>query len=143
MRFMIIAAAAILAVTSIPADAQPSANAPFACETLVHRQTLGGSPPITARVLKQTYAPGKPPLMHRHKVGEVIYVLSGTGTNTMNGKTTALTPDRALIVPAGTDHAVAGTGSAGVTVISVQISDTKSPWFKTRNSNKPPKACRD
>jgi len=81
--------------------------------------------------------------MHRHKVGEVVYVLSGSGTNTMNGKTTALIPDRAVIVPAGTEHAIAGTGSTGVTVISVQISDATSPWFKIRNSNKPLKACRD
>jgi quercetin dioxygenase-like cupin family protein len=136
--------ALVLALTPLaPVSAQPASPTAFSCETLAHRQVIGGTPPIAVRVVKQTSAPGKVPLMHRHKVGEIIYVLSGTGTNTMNGKTTALSADSAVVVPAGTEHAIGGTGSAGVTVISVQMTDTKSSWFSTKGSNKPPKACRD
>lgn len=144
MRIAVIVAL-VLALGPSAVRAQPvspQAPAGFTCETLAHRQMLGGSPPITARVLKQTYATGKVPVMHRHKVGEILYILSGSGTNTMDGKTTALSPDHAIIIPAGTEHALAGTGSAGLTVVSVQVSDTKSPWFKVRN-NKKLKACSD
>ena len=143
MRITIIVALILALTPFAPAGAQAAAPTGFSCETLAHRQVIGGTPPIAVRVVKQTYAPGKVPLMHRHKVGEIIYVVSGTGTNTMNGKTTALSPDSAIIVPAETEHAIAGTGTAGVTVVSVQMTDTKTSWFKTRGSNKPPKACRD
>lgn len=81
------------------------------------------------------------PLMHRHKFGEILYLLSGSGTDTTNGHKSALSADRALVIPAGTYHSIA-PGPNGVTVLSVQFTDTTAAAWEPKNF-KGPSACRD
>ena len=139
MRSLIFAAFVFALIGATPVEA---ATVTFSCETLAHRQFLLDDPAISARVVKQVYVPGKTPLYHRHKVGEILYVLAGHGSSISDGKTTPLLPGQVLIVPAKTEHAITATGASGLTVLAVQLSDRKSPWWKTRNGEKP-KACND
>jgi quercetin dioxygenase-like cupin family protein len=126
----------------IAATPTEAAAATFSCETLAHRQLLSVDPAISARVVKQVYVPGKAPLFHRHKVGEILYVLAGRGSSITDGKTTPLLPGHAVVIPAGTEHAIASAGASGLTVLAVQLSDRTSPWWTTR-SGQNPKACND
>ena len=136
--------AIVLLAATLPAAAQQGSQPGFACQTLVHRQILKGeSPPLHVRVLKQTYFPGKASLPHRHQAGEILYVISGSGTNRMNGKTTRLVAGHALVIPADVEHEIAGTGANGVTLLAVQMSDVATPFVKPRAGHQNPGACSD
>jgi len=125
--------------------AAPSANpyAGFSCMTLAHRQSLAGAPGVTFRVLKQTYAPTFAATKHRHKFGEILYLLSGSATDTTNGRKTALTGNRAIVIPAETYHDIK-PGPKGAVLLDVQFLDTnpKTPGWEPK-VYKAPQMCKD
>jgi quercetin dioxygenase-like cupin family protein len=139
MRSLILTGFVLASIAATPAEA---ATVAFPCETLAHRQLLSVDPAISVRVVKQVYVSGKTPLFHRHKVGEILYVLAGRGSSITAGKATPLLPGHALVIPAGTEHAIASAGAGGLTVLAVQLSDRTSPWWTTRTGENP-KACKD
>ena len=135
-----------LAISLAPAAAQAAPQATplpgFACTTLAPRQPMPGAPNVTFRVLKQTYSHGVAAVPHKHKFGEVLYLLSGSGTNTMNGKTTPLSADSALVVPADTNHTILPTGNGDLTVLDVQFTDKATPGWQPQAFHGP-SACAD
>lgn len=138
---MLTKAAAILGLIALLGAAPAKQNVGFSCTTLAHRQTLANAPGTTFRVLKMHFAANQPRVMHRHPFGEILYLLSGSGWNLMNGKKSRLSSDRAVVVPAGSEHAIIA-GSAGTTLLSVQFADTASSMFHA-TKRKVPEACTD
>lgn len=135
-----------LAISLAPLAAQAAPQATpvpgFACSTLAPRQAMPGAPNVTFRVLKQTYSHGMKAVPHSHKFGEILYLLNGTGTNTMNGKTTALSSDEALVIAPNTEHYLLPTGSGDLTMLDVQFTDKSAPgWHPT--AYRGPSACSD
>lgn len=126
-------------IAAAPANPYPG----FSCMTLAHRQTLAGAPGVTFRVLKQTYAPNFVPAKHRHKFGEILYLLSGSATDTTNGRKTALTGNRAIVIPAETYHDIT-PGPKGAVLLDVQFLDTnpKTPGWEPK-VYKAPQMCKD
>jgi quercetin dioxygenase-like cupin family protein len=124
------------------ANAQPTPYPGFSCATLAQRQKLAGAPGLTFRVVKTTWSASSKPLPHRHRFGEILYLLSGSGTNTMNGKTLALSADSAIVVPADTDHAIAAKGDSPVTLLAVQFTDAHSPAWSSKTDSGP-SVCHD
>lgn len=125
--------------------AAPAANpyAGFSCITVAHRQSLPSAPGVTFRVLKQTYAPSFAPVKHRHKFGEILYLLSGAATDMTNGRKTALTGNRAIVIPAQTYHTIT-PGPKGAVLLDVQFLDTnpKTPGWEPQ-VYKAPQMCKD
>jgi len=115
----------------------------FSCITLAHRQSLPSAPGVTFRVLKQTYAPTFPRVKHRHKFGEILYLLSGSATDTTNGRKTVLTGNRAIVIPAETYHDIT-PGSKGAVLLDVQFLDAKptTPGWEPV-VYKAPQMCKD
>jgi quercetin dioxygenase-like cupin family protein len=111
--------------------------------TLAHRQALPSAPGVTFRVLKQTYAPTFRPAKHRHKFGEILYLLSGSATDTTNGRKTVLTGNRAIVIPAETYHEIA-PGPKGAVLLDVQFLDNnpKTPGWEPK-VYKAPQMCKD
>ena len=132
-------------VFAVVVAAAPAANPypGFSCVTLAHRQTLAGAPGVTFRVLKQTYSPSFGPAKHRHRFGEILYLLSGSATDTTNGRKTALTGNRAIVIPAETYHSIA-PGPKGAILLDVQFLDTnpKTPGWEPQ-VYKAPQMCKD
>lgn len=142
MRTILIGA--LLIATQLGASGTQPAPTPypgFSCKTLAHRQPLASAPGTTFRVLRLTFAPNFVPLAHTHKYGEILYLLSGSATDTVNGKAVPFSTDAAIVIPAGTVHLVK-PGASGVTMLSVQFGDTKSPEFRT-TMTKDTYSCKD
>ena len=123
MRLTMTVLALLFTVAAAPA---PKHYYGFSCVVLAQRRSLPGTPGVTFRVLKIHFAANqRGHEMHRHKLGEILYLLSGSGWNAMNGKKTPLSSDAALVIPAATHHEIL-PGPAGVTLLTVQFTDTKS-----------------
>jgi mannose-6-phosphate isomerase-like protein (cupin superfamily) len=132
MRSIAAVAAALLLLTPVasPAqDATPAAKATpypgFSCATLLHKRSVTGAPGVCAASI------------HHHQFGEIVYLLSGSGTNTMKGATTPLSADSAIYIPAGTDHSISPAGSGSVTVLAVQFAGTSGPSWQPKSYNGP------
>lgn len=124
MRMRILTAGVLTLLTMvIPVSAREAARTPgFTCDLLAARQPLPGSSTVDFRVTKMTFATASAAAMHRHKYGEILYLLSGSGSSTIeHGATTALSKDRAIVIPANVYHKLTPTGSAPLTVLSVQF----------------------
>lgn len=125
--------------------AAPAANAypGFSCVTVAHRQNLPGAPGVTFRVLKQTYSASFARTKHRHKFGEILYLLSGSAVDTTNGRKTVLTGNRAVVIPAETYHDIA-PGPKGAVLLDIQFLDTnpKTPGWEPQ-VYKQPQMCKD
>jgi quercetin dioxygenase-like cupin family protein len=116
----------------------------FSCTTLARRHTVPQNPNLNFRVLKLTFEPGYVPAnnMHKHKYGEIVYLLSGSGADqNANGTKTPLTPDKALFIPPTEVHTIVPTGNTPVSVISLQFTDAKAPAFTA--VSKVPAVCKD
>jgi quercetin dioxygenase-like cupin family protein len=139
VSFSIVTLFAVL-VAAAPA-AKPFAG--FSCMTLAHRQSLPGAPGETFRVLKQTYSPAFAPVRHRHEFGEILYLLSGSATDTTNGRKTILTGDRAIVIPAETYHDIT-PGPNGAVLLDIQFLDRnpKTPGWEPK-VYKAPELCKD
>jgi quercetin dioxygenase-like cupin family protein len=143
MYFKLAVCCSLVLANLASASAQSATPVPgFSCVTLAHRQPVPGAPNVTFKVLRQTYETPASTALHKHKHGEIIYLLSGSGTNTMNGRTSALTQDKALIVPANAVHELRQTGSEPLVVLDVQFTDTKRPSWEPK-TYKGPSVCKD
>jgi quercetin dioxygenase-like cupin family protein len=145
MRTLCIGACLLTVVAGTPAAAQQAQTLPhFSCTTLAQRHSVPGNPNLHVRVLKLTFEPGYVPSqnMHRHKYGEIVYLLSGSGADqTIDGKKTPLTTSKALFIPPTEVHTIVPTGNTPVSVISVQFTDAKAPAFIA--VSKVPAVCKD
>jgi quercetin dioxygenase-like cupin family protein len=141
----VVAASILIAAAGAPAVAQQPQTLPhFSCLTLGHRQVVPGNPNLAFRVLKLTFEPGYDPSqnMHRHKYGEIVYLLSGQGADqTIAGKKTPLSPVKALFIPPTEVHTIVPTGKSLLSVISVQFTDATAPAFTA--VSKVPAVCKD
>jgi len=91
----------------------------FALPGLRHR-TVGGKDVgvESMEVWLQTIEPGAATPMHRHACEEVIVVLSGSGTLTIEGETTAFGPNSTLIIPNDVVHQIVNTGVAEMHLVA-------------------------
>lgn len=130
-----------LLVATLAASPGPRHYLGFSCVVLAHRQNLPSAPGVSFRVLKLHFNGNQPGhVMHSHKFGEILYLLSGNGWNSMNGKKTALSSNAALIIPAGTRHEIV-PGPGGVTMFTVQFTDVKSASPFEPKSSAVPDVC--
>jgi len=118
----------------IPVSAREAARTPgFSCDLLAARQPLPGSSTVDFRVTKMTFATASAATMHRHKYGEILYLLSGSGSSILeNGSTTVLSKNKAIVIPANVYHKLKPAGTSPLTVLSVQFPDHHSVAYDPR-----------
>jgi quercetin dioxygenase-like cupin family protein len=130
-----------LLLTSVAATPSSHHYLGFSCVVLAHRQNLPSAPGVSFRVLKLHFSGNQPGhVTHSHKFGEILYLLSGSGWNMINGKKTPLSSNSALIIPAGTRHEIV-PGAGGVTMFTVQFTDVKSASPFEPKSSAVPDVC--
>lgn len=136
--------AAILALF-IALGATPAPKArylDFSCVKLARRQPLPGAPGVTFRIRKLIFgASGRGSVIHRHKFGEILYLLSGSGWNVTSGKKTPLSSESVVVIPANTHHQIL-PGPKGATLLAVQFSDNAASAFEAKN-HVVPDYCKD
>jgi len=91
----------------------------FALPGLRHR-TVGGKDGgvKSMEVWQQTIAPGAATPVHRHACEEVIVILTGAGTLTIDGETTAFGPNSTLIIPNDVVHQIANTSADEMNLVA-------------------------
>ena len=86
---------------------------------LKHRTVGGKADGVgTMEVWQQTIAAGAATPVHRHACEEVIVVLTGSGTLTIEGKPTAFGPNSTLIIPNDVVHQIVNTGADDMDIIA-------------------------
>jgi len=86
---------------------------------LKHRTVGGKAAGVgTMEVWQQTIAAGAATPVHRHACEEVIVILTGSGTLTIEGKTTAFGPNSTLIIPNDVVHQIVNTGADDMDIIA-------------------------
>jgi mannose-6-phosphate isomerase-like protein (cupin superfamily) len=85
-------------------------------------QTVGYSffrnvPNLKLVFRKRAFKPGSGVGHHVQKEDEIYYVLSGTGTMTLDGKTVEITPGTAVLTRPGSSHSLKQTGSEDLVVL--------------------------
>ena len=85
-------------------------------------QTVGYSffrtvPNLKIVFRKRAFKPGSGVGHHVQKEDEIYYVLSGTGTMTLDGKTVDITPGTAVLTRPGSSHSLKQTGSEDLVVL--------------------------
>jgi len=66
---------------------------------------------------KRALKPGSGIGPHEQKEDEIYYVLSGTGTMTLDGKTVDITPGTAVLTRTGSSHSLKQTGSEDLVIL--------------------------
>ena len=66
---------------------------------------------------KRALKPGAGIGYHEQKEDEIYYVLSGTGTMTLDGKTVNVTPGTAVLTRTGSSHSLRQTGSEDLVIL--------------------------
>ena len=66
---------------------------------------------------KRAFKPGSGVGHHVQKEDEIYYVLSGTGTMTLDGKSVDITPGTAVLTRPGSSHSLKQTGSDDLVVL--------------------------
>jgi mannose-6-phosphate isomerase-like protein (cupin superfamily) len=66
---------------------------------------------------KRAFKPGSGVGHHVQKEDEIYYVLSGTGTMTLDGKTVEITPGTAVLTRPGSSHSLKQTGTEDLVVL--------------------------
>ena len=66
---------------------------------------------------KRALKPGSGIGLHEQKEDEIYYVLSGTGTMTLDGKTVNVTPGTAVLTRSGSSHSLRQTGSEDLVIV--------------------------
>src|SRR5208337_3650762 len=91
----------------------------FALPGLTHR-TVGGKDGgvKSMEVWQQTIAPGAATPVHRHACEEVIVILTGAGTLTIDGETTAFGPNSTLIIPNDVVHQIVNTSADEMNLVA-------------------------
>ena len=85
-------------------------------------QTVGYSffkdvPKLGLVFRKRALKPGSGIGLHVQKEDEIYYVLSGTGTMTLDGKTVNVTPGTAVLTRTGSSHSLRQTGSEDLVIM--------------------------
>ena len=85
-------------------------------------QTIGYSffskvPKLGLIFRKRALKPGSGIGLHEQKEDEIYYVLSGTGTMTLDGKTVNVTPGTAVLTRTGSSHSLKQTGSQDLVIM--------------------------
>jgi len=85
-------------------------------------QTVGYSffrtvPNLKLVFRKRAFKPGSGVGHHVQKEDEIYYVLSGTGTMTLDGKTVEIKPGTAVLTRPGSSHSLKQTGSEDLVVL--------------------------
>ena len=85
-------------------------------------QTIGYSffskvPKLGLVFRKRALKPGSSIGLHEQKEDEIYYVLSGTGTMTLDGKTVNVTPGTAVLTRTGSSHSLKQTGSEDLVIL--------------------------
>jgi mannose-6-phosphate isomerase-like protein (cupin superfamily) len=85
-------------------------------------QTVGYSffnsvPNLELVFRKRALKPGSGIGLHEQKEDEIYYVLSGTGTMTLDGKTVNITPGTAVLTRTGSSHSLKQTGSDDLVIL--------------------------
>ena len=85
-------------------------------------QTVGYSffkdvPKLKLVFRKRALKPGSGIGLHVQKEDEIYYVLSGTGTMTLDGKTVNVTPGTAVLTRTGSSHSLKQTGSEDLVIM--------------------------
>ena len=85
-------------------------------------QTVGYSffstvPKLGLIFRKRALKPGSAIGLHEQKEDEIYYVLSGTGTMTLDGKTVTVTPGTAVLTRTGSSHSLKQTGSDDLVIL--------------------------
>jgi mannose-6-phosphate isomerase-like protein (cupin superfamily) len=85
-------------------------------------QTVGYSffrnvPKLGLVFRKRALKPGSGIGLHEQKEDEIYYVLSGTGTMTLDGKTVHVTPGTAILTRPGSSHSLRQTGSEDLVIL--------------------------
>lgn len=85
-------------------------------------QTIGysffrGVPDLKLVFRKRAFKPGSGVGHHVQKEDEIYYVLSGTGTMTLDGKTVDITPGTAVLTRPGSSHSLKQTGTEDLVVL--------------------------
>ena len=85
-------------------------------------QTVGYSffkdvPKLGLVFRKRALKPGSGIGLHVQKEDEIYYVLSGTGTMTLDGKTVNVTPGTAVLTRTGSSHSLKQTGSEDLVIM--------------------------
>jgi mannose-6-phosphate isomerase-like protein (cupin superfamily) len=66
---------------------------------------------------KRALKPGSGIGLHEQKEDEIYYVLSGTGTMTLDGKTVNVTPGTAVLTRTGSSHSLRQTGKEDLVIL--------------------------
>lgn len=85
-------------------------------------QTVGYSffgkvPNLKLVFRKRALKPGSGIGLHEQQEDEIYYVLSGTGTMTLDGKTVDITPGTAVLTRTGSSHSLKQTGSEDLVIL--------------------------
>ena len=85
-------------------------------------QTIGYSffrtvPNMKLVFRKRAFKPGSGVGHHVQKEDEIYYVISGTGTMTLDGKTVDITPGTAVLTRPGSSHSLKQTGTEDLVVL--------------------------
>ena len=85
-------------------------------------QTVGYSffrnvPELKLVFRKRAFKPGSGVGHHVQKEDEIYYVLSGTGTMTLDGKTVNVTPGTAVLTRTGSSHSLRQTGAEDLVIL--------------------------
>ena len=85
-------------------------------------QTVGYSfftnvPKLGLVFRKRAFKPGSGVGLHEQKEDEIYYVLSGTGTMTLDGKTVNVTPGTAVLTRTGSSHSLRQTGTEDLVIL--------------------------
>lgn len=85
-------------------------------------QTVGYSffskvPKLGLVFRKRALKPGSGIGLHEQKEDEIYYVLSGTGTMTLDGKTVNVTPGTAVLTRPGSTHSLQQTGGDDLVIL--------------------------
>jgi mannose-6-phosphate isomerase-like protein (cupin superfamily) len=85
-------------------------------------QTVGYSffskvPKLGLVFRKRALKPGSGIGLHEQKEDEIYYVLSGTGTMTLDGKAVHVTPGTAVLTRTGSSHSLRQTGSDDLVIL--------------------------
>jgi mannose-6-phosphate isomerase-like protein (cupin superfamily) len=85
-------------------------------------QTVGYSffskvPKLGLVFRKRALKPGSGIGLHVQKEDEIYYVLSGTGTMTLDGKTVDVTPGTAVLTRTGSSHSLRQTGKEDLVIL--------------------------
>ncbi len=86
---------------------------------LRHRTIGGHKQGVTSmEVWSQTIAPHSATPVHRHACEEVILILSGRGTCTIDSEVHAFGPDSTLIIPSDVVHQIVNTSDAEMHLVA-------------------------